>query len=153
MKLLTPFPSRPTGHLIVNVLRRGVLDDVWELAEEFAGPNLVVNTGRQIQARLLGGDTTRVITTIGFGSNAAAPVAGNTALTNALLKPHGGATYPADNQVRFAFSLGAGEGNGLAISEFGLFAANGSLYARKTRATPLNKDSDLALSGTWTITF
>lgn len=150
---LLDLSARPKGLLILNVYRRGALEDSWHLEEEFTGPNLVVDTGKQIQARLLGGDTTRVVTRIGFGSNPAAPAAGNTALADAFTKLHGGATYPAANQVRFAFSLASGEANGLAISEFGLIADNGALYARKVRAAPLHKAADLSLTGTWTITF
>jgi len=156
MNLSDPFPSRPTGLLQLRTYRAGLLvgeEELIELIEDWEGPNLVVDTGKQVQARLLGGDTKLIITKIGFGTNATAPVRGNTSLTEGFIKPLAGVTFPAANQVRFNFELGVTEANGLAISEFGLIAENNTLYARKTRTAPLHKAADLALRGTWTITF
>lgn len=142
------FEQAPSGIFLLNVYRRG------ELVEVYEDKNLIVDGARLTMARLLGGDVTnRSITQIGFGIGTSAPAAGNTGLTGAFLKPTDGVSYPASNQVRFAFSLGTTEFNGQPISEFGLFTAGGTLYARKVRAAPLNKDTDLSFSGTWTITF
>ena len=138
----------PSGHFRLEVYRRGELVDVYE------EKNLIVDGSRQVHARLLGGDVTnRSVTQISFGTSATAPAPGNTTITNPFTKAVDNVTYPATNQVRFSFSLGTSESNGRAISEFGLLTAGGVLYARRTRSAPLNKDSDITLSGTWTISF
>lgn len=142
------FRKPPSGLFTLNVYRRG------DLIEVFREKNLIVDNSKLIHAHLLGGDgTNRSVTQIGYGTNPAAPVGGNTSLTNAYTKAVDTVTYPATNQVQFAFSLGTGEANGMAISEFGLLTAGNMLYARKVRGAPLNKDTDLTLAGTWVINF
>jgi hypothetical protein len=147
----------PSGLLILDVFRHGKLIDhieEKELIENWGGPNLIVDNYKQIHARLLGGDVTnRSVTRIGFGTSGTAPAGGNTSLTGAYTKNVDAVTYPLTNQVQFAFSLGTGEANPLAIMEFGLFTAGGVLYARKVRSAALNKETDLSFSGTWLITF
>lgn len=138
----------PSGHFVLSVFRKGELIDVVD------EPNLIVVGSQAMHAKLLGGSVTnQSVTKIGFGTNAAAPVFANTTLTGSYVKAVDTVTYPATNQVQFAFSLGTAEANGMAISEFGLLTATSVLYARKTRTAPLNKDTDLTFSGTWTISF
>ncbi|RKP44688.1 hypothetical protein D7S86_27035 [Pararobbsia silviterrae] len=126
------------------------------LIEEFDDHNLIVIGSQATHAHLLGGDVAnRSLTQIGFGTNATAEVFANAALTGAYMNSLGTPTYPATNEVSFPFSLGSADVNafGLSISEFGLLTAGGVLYARRTRALPLNFNSDLSLSGTWVISF
>lgn len=140
----------PTGHVVVEVRRKGII--VPELCWE--QKNLIVANSKQIHAKLLGGAVTnQSITTIGFGTSGTAPTSGDTALTSPFTKAVDGVTYPASNQVQFAFSLASAEDNGVAIMEFGLITGGGTLYSRLTRSTALNKASDISLSGTWTINF
>lgn len=139
---------RPEGIFSLEVWRRG------ELIEVYEDENLVVDASKQQLARLIGGDVTnRSITKIGFGTSGTAPAAGNTTLTGAYVKALGSITYPTTNSVQFAFTLGTSEANGLSIMEFGLFTAGDILFARKTRAGAIVKDSDLSISGTWRINF
>lgn len=146
LKDIVMLPVR--GFVTLNVFRKGKLIDCWQ------DRNLVVNGSKPIQAQLLGGSFTgNNITQIGFGSGLTAAAAGNTGLTTPFLKALDGVTYPATGQVCFAFSLASAKSNGLSIGEFGLFAANGTLFARKVRFGALVKDTDIALSGTWTIIF
>lgn len=124
------------------------------LVEEFIEDNQIVDGSKLVHARLLGGDVAnRSVTQISFGTSGAATAAGNTAITNPFTKPIDSVTYPAANQVSFNFTLGTAEANGKAILEFGLLTAGNALYARRIRATALNKESDLTLSGSWIITF
>ena len=74
-------------------------------------------------------------------------------MTVAYVKLLGGVTYPTTNSVEFAFTLGTSEANGKSIMEFGLFTAGDVLFARKTRAGAIVKDSDLSLAGSWRINF
>ena len=139
--------DRPTGLFLLKTFLRGELVDVYE------DKNLVVDNYKLIHSKLLGGQA-GAVTQFGVGTSATAPAAGNTALTNQFLKALDSApTYPTTSSVSFAFSLASGEANGLAISEFGLFTAAGLLYARKTRPSPLNKDTDLSFTGAWVISF
>ena len=142
------FEQGPSGLFVLRVYRRG------RLIEVFEERNLIVDNSKQIHAKLLGGSVTnQSVTQFGVGTNGTPPVGGNTSLTGAYLKNVDTVTYPATNQVQFAFSLGTGEANGMAISEFGLLTAGSTLYARKVRSAPLNKDTDLTFSGTWVISF
>lgn len=147
IELIDTVERRPEGILTLQIFRKG------ELIEE-VGYNLVVDLSKQQLARLIGGDVTnRSLTKIGFGTSGTAPAAGNTSLTDAYVKALGAVTYPATNSVQFAFTLGTSEANGKSIQEFGLFTADDVLFARKTRAGAIVKDSDLSLSGTWRINF
>lgn len=143
---LTP----PKGHFLLKVFRRGLL--VPELCVD--EPNLIVTGSKAILAALLGGVTAnKPVSKIGFGTSGAAPAVGNTSLTGLFSKALDGVAFPVAGQVRFDFSLATTENNGMAISEFGLLNAENTLFSRKVRSNPLNKDSDLSFSGSWTITF
>lgn len=145
---LADSPLAPHGHFRLEIIRRGIVVDVDD------HPNIIVDLAKQQQARLIGGDVTnRSITKIGVGTGSGAAAAGNTSLTSAFVKALSGVTYPTTNQVQFAFTIASGEANGLAIMEFGLFTAGDVLFARRVRAGAINKDSELTLSGTWTITY
>ena len=124
-----------------------------QLVEEFAEPNLIVDGAKNQLARLVGGaGTGRHITHVGFGIGTTAAAPGNTGLTGAFWKPVTSVSYPATGQAAFAWSLSTAEANGLAITEFGLRCADGTLFARKVRA-PIHKSDDLSFTGTWTIIF
>lgn len=143
------YKKAPSGLFVLNVYRRG------ELVEHFVDENLIVDGARAAHARLIGGDgANRNVTVFGVGTSGTAPVLGNSSLLDPFTKPLSGApTFPSLTQVSFPFSLATTEANGKAILEFGLFLANGALYARKVRQNPLFKESDISLAGTWTISF
>jgi len=137
----------PRGVLRVLVFRRG------ELVGEFEEDNLILAAARDAHARLIGGDGGgKTITAIGFGTAAGGPSPDDAALTGAYVKPVGGKSYPAAGQVRFEWTLATSEANGKAIREFGLICSDGTLYSRKVRGV-IEKESDISLSGTWTIIF
>ena len=115
--------------------------------------NLVVDTGKQNLARIIGSEqTNRHITKIGFGTNGTATAGSDNALTGAFVKSVGTVSYPETTSVQFAWSLGLSEGNGLAIREFGLITAGDILFSRIAREV-ITKTADFTLSGTWKITF
>lgn len=138
----------PSGELHLRIYRGGVL------VETFIEKNLIVDGSKQLLSRLLGGTVANnSVTKIGFGTSGTAPAAGNAALTNPTVKALDSITYPDASKVSFNFSLGSAEANGKAIMEFGLFSAGDVLFARRVRATALNKDTDISLAGSWVITF
>lgn len=140
--------GKPTGFFSIDVFVGG------ELVDHFEEHNLIVDNSKQIHAKLLGGAfTNQNVAQIGFGTNGTAPAVGNTSLTGAYLKAIDTVSYPATNQVQFNFSLASSENNGMAIMEFGLFTAGGTLYARKIRSAALNKDTDVSINGSWIISF
>jgi hypothetical protein len=144
------FDGKPTGTL--SFIVRRVSDGA--IVERFEEKNLIVDLSKQVHAKLLGGAVTnQSIAQIGFGTNGTAPVVGNTSLTGAYTKAIDGVSYPATNQVQFNFSLASTENNGMAIMEFGLLTAGGTLYARKVRSAALNKDTDVSITGSWIISF
>jgi hypothetical protein len=105
-------------------------------------------------ARLIAGDAEgRPMLSIAFGANGAASTADDADIANAFVKNLDGTGCPEVGQSRFAWSLSTSETNALAIMEFGLLTADGALFCRRTRPTPVNKESDISLEGTWTIIF
>jgi hypothetical protein len=131
----------------VQVYRHGALID------EFEDDNLIVNGARDALAQLIGGDGAgKTVAQIGFGTSGDGPSPDDAALTGAYVKNLSGRTYPAPGQVEFSWSLATSEANGKAIREFGLICTDGSLFSRKVRGV-IEKENDISLSGTWTITF
>lgn len=121
--------------------------------EHYEDRNLVVNNGRQIVMLLLGSaNTNKKLSKLAVGTNSTQPVGSNTAITGAYTKNLGAVTYPTISSVRFDWSLGAGEANGMAIAEFGILSTDSTLFARKVREV-INKNSDIILNGNWTISF
>jgi hypothetical protein len=125
-----------------------------KLIETFEDRNLIVNVARTTMAHLIAGDVTNhSMQSIAFGTNGNTPTVDDTEITNPFIKDLGGVTYPDIGQARFAWSLSTSEANGKAIMEFGMLTADGKLFCRRTRTTPINKEIDISLEGTWTIIF
>lgn len=124
-----------------------------KILENYVDPNLVVNTGRQSVMQLLGSaDSDKQLTKIAFGTNGTAPAGGDTAITGAFTKSLGTVSYPTISSVKFDWTLGSSEANGMNLVEFGLLCEDTTLFARKVRAL-IVKNSDIILNGNWTISF
>jgi hypothetical protein len=125
-----------------------------KLVETFEERNLIVDAARVSMAHLISGDVEgRSMLSIAFGTDGTAPAAGDEGIANSFVKELDGAACPEVGQARFSWSLSTSEANGMAIMEFGLLTADGNLFCRRTRTTPINKESDISLEGTWTIIF
>ena len=134
------------GVFSARVYKNGVL------AEEIVEKNLIVNGAKDQVARLIAGDTEgRSIDRIAFGTGGAEPDAADAEIENQYARPVNGFSYPAMGQVQIDWSLPISECNGMAIMEFGLLTADGTLFARRTRANPIHKESDISIEGSWTI--
>jgi hypothetical protein len=148
-----------------------------EIIEQYEDHNLIVNNAKLLMAHLIAGDTTgKFITNIAFGTNGTTPTPDDTMITNPFSKPVNGVTYPGyiteevnwgpvlglptdlttewlGYQVQFNWELLTSEDNGQAIREFGLLSGNQTLFNRKTRNSPINKEPDISIEGSWIITF
>lgn len=140
--------SPVTGVLEIKIFRKGELVEKWE------SENLVVDAGRTIMAKLVGGQTGLHISKVAFGSNGSDPAPGDTTIQNAFTKAVSAVSYPATSQVKFDFILLESEANGLSIREFGLICVDNTLFARRTRGGKvIDKASDFSIQGQWTIFF
>lgn len=123
------------------------------ILEDYIDRNLVVNGGRESVMKLLGeGTFNKRLTKIAFGTNSTNPVGTDTAITGAFTKALGTVSYPTISSVKYDWTLGALEGNGINIVEFGILSDDSTLFARKVRALII-KNSDIILNGSWTISF
>ncbi len=124
-----------------------------KILENYVDENLVVNGGRTAVMRLLGAaESGKQLTKLAVGTNGTQPVGTNTAITGSFVKALGTVTYPTISSVRFDWTLGSGEANGIGIREFGLLCTDNTLFARKVREL-INKNADIILNGNWTISF
>ena len=132
----------------MKVYRSGIL------IEKYEEHNLIVDTARFQMACLVVGDIDgRHVAQIAFGTNGTEPVVADTVITNPFIKPLSDYSFPESGTVRFDWDLSVEENNGMAIGEFGLLTADGTLFARKSRAHPIYKESDISIEGQWTIKF
>jgi hypothetical protein len=140
--------SSVRGRLRYTVFKDGVP------IEEVEDNNLIVNGARLQMAHLVAGDTaSRSINRIAVGTSGNVPTVTDTEITGAFVKPVTGFVYPENGQVQVNWKLLISEANGIAIREFGLLTANGTLFARRIREKPINKESDISIEGEWIIIF
>lgn len=152
----------------------GSLDDPQAIpSPEFPqslGDNLVVNLGRTVIARLLGGlgGPSDVISRVSFGTGSEAPRYDDATLspqrggvfdggenqleisTGVTKKGFSGVDFPGSYLVRFAFAIDYNECNGFIIREAGLWTLGNTLFARKT-FPGIMKSGDQRVEMAWTI--
>jgi hypothetical protein len=122
--------------------------------EQFEESNLIVNGARIQMAHLIAGDVVdRSIAYISVGTNGDAPTVADTEITGAFTKEVDDFEYPANGQAQVNWKLLVSEANGMAIREFGLLTEDGTLFARRIRANPIYKESDISIEGEWIIIF
>ena len=150
--------ARPKGTLALKVIRDG------EVISETRS-NLIVNTGRNALAKLLGGETGMHVTQVGVGTGGDAAAESDTDITDPIkvdvtetrigegLESEDGGTFDDVRIVQFHFSFGLATAVGVAISEYGLYCADGTLFSRVVRDTPFTKTSVDKIVGYWQITF
>jgi len=126
------------------------------------GPNLWTDSGRQALAYAFGfrspiSNYTCQLFGVGTGSstvnvtntNLDAPIL----LSNsAYTKQINGVDYPSPFVARVDFTLGVDDANGFLITEFGLYAGNGTLLARKT-SVGINKTNQFSPTFLWRVRF
>lgn len=131
--------------------------------ELLAGPNLFLDTGRQLMAFAFGFRSpisNYVCQKFGVGTGLVAAKVTDVALGSPITLSNALTTKEIDSVdflsafiVRVSFTLGLADANGYAISEMGLFSGNDTLICRNVRAVVINKTSDFAPTLTWRIRF
>lgn len=121
-----------------------------KVLNHFTEKNLIVNLGKKTISRLIGG-AGQAVNKISVGEGTTPAAVTDTSLVNAFSKNVDAVNYPADDKVRFSFSLDSGEANGLTITELGLLNNSNELFSRKVRAA-IVKTSAILITGFWTIT-
>jgi hypothetical protein len=133
------------GHVHLEIRKNGQLIDMED------DHNVVVTGGRSKLAGLLGGrDAGKYITLVGVGTNAAAATEADTNLTDRVLIPVSNAAYEGA-KVRFNFTIGSGQANGLTIRELGLFFSDNTMFSRRVRRSAIGKEDDIEINGYWDI--
>lgn len=124
-----------------------------EVIETYTDKNLIVDRARFNMAHLLGAaGNSAYIDKIGFGIGTGVADVSDLVLTGSTQFSFDTIDYPDNNSVAFHWSLGLGDMNGVAITEFGLISHNGDLFARKVRNV-INKEDDFTINGVWRILF
>lgn len=115
-------------------------------------PNLVVNTGKNLVASRLVGNTPAAVTHMALGSSATVPSGGDTQLGTELGRVAAGSATAAAAVATVVANFPAGTATGT-IAEAGLFnaASVGTMISRAT-FSPIPKGVSDAVEITWTIT-
>ena len=119
--------------------------------------NLIVNGGKTLMAKLLGGDAAyknlEHLAKIAFGTSATAAAVTQTSLLTEILVKAATVSYPAFNQVRFTATMESAEGGSSTYQEIGLKSdATGILFSRLV-ISPIVKSSAYKITVEWTISF
>lgn len=152
-------------------LRVQAYDGLGRLVDDFEGPNIVVNDGREALARLLGNNSSQdwFVDTMKFGDGGHNPANPSEMVAVAVTDSDlygtthiskdvtgAGTTWPETKKVTFTASIEASEGNGtgtLEYSEAGLYYNSGTqMFAHKAFGYII-KNSTIRIVATWTFTF
>lgn len=136
--------------------------EVWKNGkpmEDFHNHNLVVNVGRERLARLAAGLSQKHITQIGVGTGTEIETETDTVLKDQQLFPLSNISVDG-RDAKFEFVIGENEANGMAITEFGLFCADDSMFSHRVRRDEdsgkigvIDKMDDMELRGYWLLHF
>lgn len=124
-----------------------------ELIDKYVGPNLITTIGKNNMTQLISaGVADKQIALVQCGSNATATDIADTAITTPATVGLDSTSYPTLSSVRFGWTFGTGDANGMTVVEFGLICADGGLFSRITRP-PIAKTAAISIVGAWEIDF
>jgi len=153
-KLLTAEGMQLKGRLSYTVYKNRVP------IERYEGNNLIMDATRYKIMHIIAGELLDdpesdiaglSVDRIAIGTSGSELNANDTEIINPFYKAIKKFNFPEINQVRFFWEITESEANGIAIREFGLITEDGSLFARRTRDKPLQKESDISIEGEWVI--
>ena len=119
--------------------------------------NLIVKTGKNLEAHFLAGASVGGITKIGFGTGGSVPTAvTDVGITGGVMKATTNTSYlisdAAYNQAKFSATMLSEDGNGSTFNELGLFTANNTMFSRLC-ISPKAKDITTEINADWVISF
>ena len=123
-----------------------------KVVEEWQESNMIVDSGRNKLAKIMGCLYGGGLTKVGVGSSANEPSVTDTGLTDAQYVPIVSAEDEG-SMLKLTFSLGANDANGLNIRELGLFFEDGTMFNRKVRSGTIPKQPDIEIDGWWNLYF
>lgn len=116
--------------------------------------NLVVDGGRNMLAKLISGaPDAEPVKYIGFGTGTKFEEPEDSTLENLLLIEFDNVYIHDGANVVFEWTLGTDRGNGMDITEFGLFTASGVMITHQVRGKIIAKDDDMMLKGRYYLHF
>ena len=146
-------PQKVKGEFHIEVRRKG------QIVDEFHDHNLVVETGRIRLANLAAGLSDKYITQIGVGTGKEIEDEADTELQDQQLFPLTEVSVDG-RDAKFEFLIGAEDANGLAITEFGLFCADDTMFSHRVRRDEdtmkvgvIDKMEDIEIRGYWILHF
>lgn len=146
-------PQKAKGEFHIEVRRKGQIVDEW------SDHNLVVETGRTRLANLAAGLSDKCITQIGVGTGKDVEDEADTELQDQQLFPLTNTSVDG-RDAKFEFVIGAEDANGLAITEFGLFCADDTMFSHRVRRDEdtmkvgvIDKMEDIEIHGYWILHF
>lgn len=150
MKKKTGGIARDAIKKMSGVLSLAAYDKEDKLLWEASSHNLIVLSGYQATARVLGGEANMRISKVAVGTNGTTPKESDSFITNAVVTNVQRVEYPRDVTVRFHFEIGHNEAVGMRIQEFGLLTESGTLFSRKVREV-IEKSEYFRIKGMWDI--
>jgi hypothetical protein len=148
------------GELLVTVwdartpeLEALAREDRGQILKRYKLRNLVVTSGLNLIRDLLAQVPTTGPTHIAFGTSNTAAASGQTALVAEVQRFPLAVPSRANLAVVFKYYLGTSYMNGTTIREAGLFNASNVLVARRVVSPEVPKDTDVAVTWAWTLTF
>ena len=146
-------PKVCRGEFCIEVRRNG------QIVDEYSDHNLVVNVGRERLANLAAGLSDKYITQIGVGTGTNIEDEDDTELEEQALFPLSNVSVDG-RDAKFEFIIGESDANGMAITEFGLFCADDTMFSHRVRRNEdtgkigvIDKMDDLELRGYWILHF
>lgn len=119
--------------------------------------NMIVVNGFYDIVRLLGTQGGAGITKFGVGTSDTPAEETDTSLSNQQTKLIDSNVIEASQKaITYNFDIETSEYNGTTINEFGLFYVdngNDTLFSRRVLDAPIVKTINIAITGTWTISF
>jgi hypothetical protein len=139
-----------SGRLTLQVFR--IIDGLKILIACYDSDNLITISGLQLVTFLLSGEPgNNKVTKVGVGDGSWPTHKSDVGLSNAYIKDIDYYTFDAENVINYKISMDTGDGNGLDISEFGLYSGDEQLFARRIQTPVIPKDSDIIIEGNWTV--
>lgn len=114
--------------------------------------NIVVSDGLNVITNVITGGS-NYITQMAFGTGTNAEAISDTSLQTQVFVDGMTKTTATDNEIAYQYYLASTSANGNDLSEVGLVASDGTLFARTAISPAITKTDSITVTFTWTISF